>query len=305
VQRANPDLLVWPSREIITYFGHATVFGETRSTLEYRHGFRGIRLHDVQARSKADGALFGVAHPTIFPGPLFASFCRGCEFRLGDDVDWRQVDTIEVVSGPPLVGTGEAALPDTPPRIENPFIATALDLWASLLDRGFRITAVSGSDSKGQDPGPSAGYGTSATEVRARELSRAALVEGVRAGHAYVRVRGVDDSPALELTARTPDGRTGTFGDSFPADRAAVAIRVRGGDGQFLRVLRGRSLVDVVPVVGDDFTYRFTAVRDPSHEGRLGTWWRVETFDARSRTTIGNPIFLRGRPPRPAATARS
>ena len=40
-----------------------------------------------------------------------------------------------------------------------------------------------------------------------------------------------------------------------------------------------------------DFTHRFTAWRGipPS---RLGTPWRVETFDAKSITTVGNPIFL-------------
>jgi hypothetical protein len=292
-QRANPDLEIWPSREVITYFGHATVFGETPSTLEYRHGFRGIRLRDVQARAKADGALFGVAHPTIFPGPLFASFCRGCEFQLGDDIDWRKVDTIEVLTSAVLSGTADIGLPATPPRTENPFVRTAIDLWESLLDRGFKITAVSGSDSKGQSPGPTLGYGVNATEVYARELSRPALADAVRAGHAYVRTRGVADSPALEMTARAPDGRTGMFGDTLRADRADVTVHVRGGDGQFLRVIRGGDTVSVVPIAGGDFTYRFAATRRAEREGPLGTWWRVETFDARSRTTFGNPIFLR------------
>ena len=44
-----------------------------------------------------------VAHPTIFPGEALRAFCRGCEFRLGDDIDWDLVDTIEVVTGPVVV----------------------------------------------------------------------------------------------------------------------------------------------------------------------------------------------------------
>ena len=47
-QRANPDLLIWPGREVITYLGHAIVLGETPSTIEYRQGFDGVDLGDIE-----------------------------------------------------------------------------------------------------------------------------------------------------------------------------------------------------------------------------------------------------------------
>jgi hypothetical protein len=271
VQRAHPDLVVWPGREVITYFGHAVVLGETPSTIEYRHGFEGISLGDVQRDSVRDGALFGIAHPTFFPDPPYPpETCRGCEFRLDDHVDWDAVDTIEVVTGPPA----------------NPFVQTAIDKWTGLLDAGHRITAVSGSDDK---TGPH--LGSSATAVYAEELSRPALVEAVRAGHAYVRARGVHHSPALELRAVDDEGRWGTFGDTLVARRATVTVTVRGGTGQTLRILRNGAEVGRAPVTSDPFTHAFIAHRAPD-EGPLGTFWGVETLDDLAQTTIANPVFL-------------
>ncbi len=200
VQDANPDLVIWPGREIVTYFGHANALGETPSVLEFRHGFEGARLRDVQRAARADGALFQVNHPTTFPGPAFTSFCRGCEFTLGNDIDWDGVDTMEVLTGPVLVDPSLLGLPALPPLIENPFMRPAIALWERQLNAGHRITGVSGSDSKGVEPAGQR-YGTSVTAIYSPALSRPAVVAALRKGHAYVRTRGVDASPEVEVTA--------------------------------------------------------------------------------------------------------
>ena len=179
VQEANPDVVIWPGREIITYFGHANALGETRSMLDYRHGHRGLTMSEIQAATVADGALFQVNHPDFFPPPL-NPFCRGCYFELGGDVDWSRVDTIEVVTGPVLASTADVGLPGTPTSFQNPFVQPAIDRWEDLLRRGFDVTAVSGSDSKGVESEPERrGYGSSATAVFASELSRPALIDGL------------------------------------------------------------------------------------------------------------------------------
>ena len=287
VQRANPDLVLWPGREIITYFGHATVFGETPSVVEYRHGFEDVTLGEIQQQTVADGALFGVAHPTIFPEPLFTSFCRGCEFNVGDDIDWSLVDTIEVLTGPILVDDSQAGGPGLPVQIQNPFVDSAIDLWEERLLAGDRITAISGSDDKA---GP--GLGSSATQVYAESLSRPALIEAVRGGKAYVQTRGVDASPTLDLVATAPDGSTGGMGDTIVADQATIDVTVTGADGQFLRVSRDGDVVDLVPISGDSWTHRIAATAVDG-SGPLGTFWRVDTLDLQSLTTIANPVFLR------------
>lgn len=286
VQAANPDLVIWPGREIITYHGHANAIGETPSVIEWRHGHGDVSLRDIQSATVADGALFQVNHPTIFPGPLFRNFCRGCEFTLGDVIDWAKVDTIEVLTGPILVDDGDIGGPGTGVMIQNPFVEPAIDLWESKLRAGYRITAVSGSDDK---LGP--GLGSSATAVYASQLSRRALIDAVRAGHAFVRTRGVHGSPFVEVTATAPDGQRAIVGDTLHADAATVRVHVRGGDGQLLRISRDGDVVGLVPVAGDDFVHTFVASRSRS-SGPLGTFWRVDTLDLRSLTTIGNPIFL-------------
>jgi hypothetical protein len=295
VQAANPDLLLWPGREVITYFGHAIVLGETPHEVDWRHGAPGVTVRDIQADSVADGALFGLAHPTIFPTAVFASFCRGCEFTLLDEIDLSQVTTLEVVTGPVLVDDTDLGGPGLGVQIQNPFILTALELWQRLLREGHRITAVSGSDDK---LGP--GYGSSVTAVYADELSRPALAAGLRAGHAYVRARGAFESPTVEVRAVTADGQEGIVGDTLHADRASVTVRVQGGAGQALHVSRDGLPVSIVPIADDDVTHTFTATTAPG-SGPLGTFWRVDTFDLQAVTTIGNPIFLTGGPA-PATT---
>lgn len=305
VQAANPDLVIWPSREVITYYGHATVFGETPHVADWRHGAPGVSLAEIQAGSVADGALFGVAHPTIFPTPVFASFCRGCEFTLGDQIDWDAVDTIEVVTGPALADDTQLGGPGLGLQAQNPFVLTAIDLWQRQLLAGHKITAVSGSDDK---LGPD--LGSSATAVYADQLSRPALIEAVRAGHAYVRTLGVDGSPSLEMAAVTADGQRGIFGDVLHAAAAQVTVRVRGGAGQLLAITQDGLPAGVVPIVGDDFTHTFPATRSAS-SGPLGTFWRVDTLAVTTGTstphytTIGNPIFLAsGQPTAPAPDAQ-
>lgn len=300
VQRAHPDLLIWPGREIITYFGHATTHGETPSTIDYRHGFEDVSLGEIQRRAKADGALFQINHPTSFPGPVFANFCRGCEFTLGDAIDWDAVDTLEILNGPVMATAADLGVPLPVLQIENPFMTTALELWERRLREGHRITGVSGSDSKGVEPDDAErtrrGYGSSVTAVYATELSRSALKAALEAGHAYVRTRGVDRSPALEFSATTADGRSGIFGDTLTvADGEAVtlSVTVTGGQGQLLHYLRNGLVVDIVPITADPFVHSRQATRQPAAEGPLGTMWRIETRDLSSRTTLGNPIFLK------------
>jgi hypothetical protein len=289
VQEANPDLVVWPGREIVTYYGHAQSLGETPGFIEYRHGFEDVRIGDIQRAVRAAGALFQVNHPTTFAGPLFRNLCRGCAWELSDEIDWDSVDTMEVLTGPVLVDPRELGMPDVGAATVNPFFRPAVDLWESLLNRGHRITAVCGSDDK-----KGGGLGSCATAVYARELSRTALIEAIGAGHAYVRTRGVAASPALEMVATTADGQRGIFGDTLAAAGAEVTVTVAGGAGQVLRIVRNGEDLATVPVAGDRFTHTFAAERAAA-DGPLGTWYRVETFDARSRTTIGNPVFLDGR----------
>jgi hypothetical protein len=303
VQDANPDVVIWPGREIITYFGHMTAVGETPSVIEYRHGFEDVSARTIQQRTKADGALFQVNHPTTFAGPLFTNFCRGCAFDLGSVIDWSAVDTFEVLTGPILVDSSQLAGPPNPLRIQNPFTRPAIDLWVDRLMAGYKLTAVSGSDSKGVEGDANQLWGTNATVVWADQLSRPALKSAVQAGHVYVQTRGAQRSPQLEMTAVAPNGESGMFGDVLRSDTATMTVHVTGARGQLLTIYRNAQLAGLpVLITSEDFTYTFAASRG-DREGPLGTFYRVETGDLQSLTTIGNPIYLSGPASATASTA--
>jgi hypothetical protein len=289
VQEAHPDVLVWPGREIITYFGHANALGETPSVLDFRHGAPGVSLADIQRATVEDGALFQVNHPTIFPEAQFGSLCRGCEFTLDDVIDWDLVTTYEVLNS-----YIDAALGST---TENPFVQTAIDEWEALLLAGHRLTAVSGTDSKGVEPDEAnrehAGYGSSATAVFADELSRAAITDALQHGRAYIRTRGADEGPEVDVVATTPDGDSGGLGDALGGDSVSVLVTVTGGVGHTIELtVDGERVGAPVAVDADPFSTTFAVDRLPT-SGPLGTFVRVDTRDPVGiRSTIGNPIFL-------------
>ncbi len=298
-QRANADLVIWPGREIITYFGHMIVLGETPHEVEYRQGYDGIDMRAIQAGTVAEGALFSVAHPTIFPGKLFEAFCRGCEFQLGDRIDWDKVDTMEVVTGPAAIDPATFDRPSPgAKRVANPFVGTAVKLWMAKLNEGHRITAVAGSDDK---LGPD--YGEAATMIGATELSRPALLAALRAGRVYVQALG-QSSPRLALDARLAGSPASTppatFGATLAGRQATVIVTVSAGKGQTLQVFQDGEARHTVPITSDPFTYTFTAGRDPG-EGPLGTFWHVETHDDVTLTALGNPVFLADHAPAPHA----
>lgn len=298
VQRSNPDLVIWPGREIISYFGHMNALGETPSVLDYRQGFETVKIGDIQRLSKADGALFQVNHPTIFPPPAFSNFCRGCYFELDDEIDWSQVDTLEVLTSG-IVATGSDLGLAIPGSAENPFVTTAIQKWEAQLSAGHRITAVSGSDSKGVDAEAERarkGYGCAVTTVYAESLSRPALSRAIQAGHAYIRTKGALASPVVGFEVSGPNGQKGIYGDTIrlgSSEAATLTTTITGGTGQTLSYFVNGNLAITVPVATSPYVHTQMAFRSPAGEGPLGSFWRIELRDAQTRTIIGNPVFLK------------
>ena len=170
-QRDHPDVLIWPGREVITYFGHMIVLNETRHVMEHRVGYRGITENEIAKESAADGGIVQLAHPTIYPPAVFGSACRGCFTENVDRLDFSNFTSLEVVT--------ESSIADlNGTKVPNPFVTTAVALWERKLREGHRLTAISGSDNKSGD-----GYGSTSTMVYADKLSRPAVDKAIRLGH--------------------------------------------------------------------------------------------------------------------------
>ena len=147
-----PRNLVGRSAEVITYRGHTNnqlsgryVDYRTGPVYELRPdgGVTQTRAAQPASRIFRDvhrgGGFTQINHPTIFPSsnPLFAMLCRGCPWDYTDaETGWRNVDAIEVNTGPQRIG-----------EAPNPFTSTAIDFYERALARGGHVAAVASSDS--------------------------------------------------------------------------------------------------------------------------------------------------------------
>lgn len=140
---------------------------------------------DINAAARAvrrRGGLFCINHP--FAGDL------GWRYH---DFDWDLADMMEVYH-----------------RQEGAHNALQLGLWDEQLRRGRRVVGVAGTDSHHPRQGSHA-LGRCATCVHASELTESGIIEGLRAGRAYVSL-----GPDLEFRAEGPSGEA-RMGEELPA----------------------------------------------------------------------------------------
>jgi hypothetical protein len=239
---SHPDVLLLRGAEITTYEGHGNAVGLS-DYVEHRIGYRGRTIGGVLDDVAAQGAIFLVNHPELDLG----TNCIGCAWRHAD-TDWSKVAGMELLTAGWEIGV-------------NAFVPQVLAMWDGLLDQGFRIAAVGGSDdhTAGRNVSTTgAPIGSPTTRVLADQLSEAAIVDAVRHGRTLVQLRGPDD-PMVEVTMRTVAGGAAEIGDEVDGiARAALTIHVTGGGGMFAQVWRnGAKLDPMLPVTSDDFTGTF------------------------------------------------
>jgi hypothetical protein len=111
-------------------------------------------------------------------------------------VDMHLVQAIEAVNGI------DAMLPDS-----------GIPYWQHLLDQGYRLTGVGGSDNHDAKMVLGNLIGTPTTVVHASELSMPAILAGIRAGHVFIDVQGTRDR-LLDLTA-TAGQQNAEMGDAI------------------------------------------------------------------------------------------
>ncbi len=287
-----PGKLIVRSAEVITYRGHTNNHGSAR-VVDYREGPILERLPDGSLRAlrgaRDPRELFGevhrfggwtqINHPTIFPpvSPAAAALCRGCFWEYSDEeTDPSQVDSFEIATGPADIG-----------GTQNPFTVTAIAEYERLLGLGHRIAAVGSSDS--HDAGSGTGIfdapiGEATTVVYAGELSEDGVRCAVQSRHTYVKVSG-NSGPDLRFSARPYGGhRRAIVGDVVRAPGARFRVRVTGGEGRELLVIKDGVTIATVPVTGTRFVHRF--------EGLGSGRWRVQLQRGALIDTVSSPIWV-------------
>jgi hypothetical protein len=202
----DPRTLVIPGTELTTYHGHCLAIGVER-WIDWRTGLDGRSINDVARDVRAAGGLVFIAHPDAMPDDV----CTGCRWTH-DDFDPALADGVEIWGG----------LWDGPEEENEGCVA----LWHRWLGLGHRLTATAATDAHKPKDWEGA---VPLTYVLADELSRAAILEGLRAGRTYV-----SSGPELylEQTAGGVEARCAGAPDAnlrIVADGARLAsVRVRG-----------------------------------------------------------------------------
>lgn len=267
VQPDHGDILLVPGMELTTYAGHANAIGATQ-WVDHKIGQPDVTIAGAFAALHEQGALVSINHPVLDLGDV----CIGCAWD--HELDALSVDAVEIAT------TGW----DAAGRL---FDDEAIAFWDDLCDMGAHAAAVGGSDDHRAGAGEgafSSPIGDPTTMVFARELSVAALLEGIRTSRTVVKLQGPAD-PMVELVAlREYEGDT--VHADVPVD---YEVTVKGGMGFRLRLVQDGEKGGAVDVDADPFVHAFTLASPADGETRV----RAELLDGNSRAVITSHIWQR------------
>jgi len=279
LQAYYDTMLIIPGREITTFFGHMNVLGLT-GPLEFQLG--GPRLPRIDALLDdvaKQGGIASVNHPGMPSGEA----CMGCGWIV-KDMDRAKLSAVEIANGGTMrfTGSAEGQLNHIP-------------FWESLLDKGYRVTGIGGSDNHDPDAAANAQFpvGRPATVVYAENLSQRAILDGVRAGRVFIDLDGVKGR-FLDLTLNTRQGRVlmGSTAGVGRSERTRLAIEVRGAAGGRIELIAGAGapkLGPPLPIAGDSETLSATL---PA-AGPKRWWVRANVRDSSGRLILlSNPIYF-------------
>lgn len=274
------DLLVIDGEEVTTRNGHLVVAGlDPGAWIDWRFRARDGFLPAILRQIHRQGALAIAAHP-------FCPFV-GCAWRFGFD----GLDAVEVWNGP-----------------WTPDDEVSLRQWDALLaaaatnggdksaedGRGWRfLPAVGGSDA--HDHSQTVGLGQ--TVVLAEDLTREAVLAGIRAGRCYVA-----ESADVEVDfVASAEGTTVGIGErlSLRSDtNVMIEVSVRGAPGAFVRLV-----TDVGPVAHQPLPAEGEGTVSWRTTPQASAYVRAEVRRTPSgplpfepMVAFTNPIFLQAQP---------
>ena len=257
-------LLLVRGREITTFRGHANVYG-TSEFIDFRIGEQDRSPNSMLAEAHRLGAIVSINHPAAPSGEK----CMGCGWKWLPQTDFSHVDAIEVINGPDA---------------ETEY--SGIPFWQERLNAGFRITGIGGSDDHSSATGGRSPVGSPATVVYARQLSEPAILEGVRAGHVFIKTQG-PDGPNVSFTAESENLRV------MMGDRMTAAA------GQQLRFSAEVTGIGSIEVVQDGKVSPQLSGANPdsarftiSSDGRRH-WYRINVRSAEGQLlALTNPIYV-------------
>jgi hypothetical protein len=271
---AGPDLLVIDGEEVTTRNGHYLALGLPAGTwIDWRYravdgvltpssgGFGGSPPQNDGALPRFVRDIHRVGGLAVAAHPMGA--CVGCSWKFG----YESMDAVEVWNGP-----------------WDAEDAAVLGAWDNLLATGHWIPAVGNSDAH-REPQV---IGLPHNVVYADDLSRRAILAGVRAGRLWIA-----ESSAVALTFEaTAGGHRAGIGQRLEVAAGTpvtLTVDVRGADGCSVRLCTDQGPRHTATLPGP-VTWRTT----PRNSAYVRVEVRRPTSD--SMVALTNPIFLGRRP---------
>ena len=270
IQPTFPELLLIRGQEITTFYGHANVIG-TSIPIDFRIGYEGRNVNYIQQQSDSLKSLFYLNHPGRETGPS----CTGCGWSA-DSTNYDLLDAIEIVNGT---------------NVENEI--SGIPFWHNLLNQGYQITGIGGSDDHGGGFGNEK-PGTPTTMVWAEELSEKSLIEGVKSGKVYLKTEQAND-PDILFIAQS-DGQKWDMGEiiklyDHPESSITFNLTTEPQNGLSVEwILNGKTIeIQETPHERIDGQETFLLNLSDPEPG----WVRLNLRRDGEITTITNPIYLR------------
>ncbi|WP_226668496.1 CehA/McbA family metallohydrolase [Microbulbifer aggregans] len=270
-------LLLLPGREITTFYGHANLFGTT--------GFVDFRVTDgdirpLQQAVQQLGGVLSINHPGLPSG----EDCMGCGWTA--QTDYRHITAMEVING--------STLNKAQGKVDHPY--SGIPYWEKLLQRGYRITAIAGSDNHNPTAATEYGHGdigAPATVIYARELSQAALMAGLKSGRVFIDLQP-EHKRTFEMQASAERG-TAAMGETLEVasgETVEITLNARGVDQPQFRLVTVFGREDIAGVQsGGQWhgTFRLPVTANLK-------WARAEIRDVDGNLQVlGNPVFFTAR----------
>jgi len=270
IQPTFPNLLLMRGQEVTTFYGHANVIG-TSIPVDFRVGYQGRNMHHIQLQSDSLGALFIINHPGRETGPS----CTGCGWSA-ESTNYNLVDAVEIVNGT---------------NVENEI--SGIPFWHSLLNQGYQITAIGGSDDHAGGFG-NAQPGTPTTMVWAENLSETSILEGVTSGKVYLKTEHASD-PDIDYFAESADNKW-EMGETIDLSVPSALpinfnIVVESQEELTAEWIMNGEIVEIqeIPNQIEGGQIKFIYSLNDPQQG----WLRVNLRRSGTITTITNPIYIK------------
>jgi hypothetical protein len=250
------DLLILVGEEITTRNGHVLAISPDPGTfVDWRYRARDNRFGHYARAVRRAGGIVVPAHPH--------QTCIGCNWKYG----FADADAVEVWNGP-FTPDDEVSLADW----DNSLIAS--------MRSGRAWTPAMGNSDAHRDPDV---VGKPQTVVLADELSRRAILAGLRAGHSYVA-----ESSAVSLAFTASGGRGGHAGigdrltGARPGDDVTVRLEVAGAPGCTMQFVTDQGTLFTAP-----------SVIDASGSGTV-EWTTTPQYASYVRAEVRHPVSPTG-----------